>query len=140
MPGLGWVSPSKREGPRARAAGPGDLQTPPKRAAGRTAPTSGGLTSKRGRPWARARARAHADEEDGGPRSEAKDASGRRVAAARAVPVGGRRQRPRFRLHLRGRPGSAEELPYGGSQPRRGAGGGGIDLNPAPEGGRYGAR
>lgn len=139
MPGLGWVSLSKHEGPRARAAGAGDLQTP-KRRAGRIAPARGGLTSKRGRPWARAGARAHADEEDGGPRSEAKDASGRRVAAARAVPVGGRRKRPRLWFHLRGRRGSAEELRYGGSQPRRVAGGGGIESNPAPEGGRYGAR
>lgn len=73
--------------PRGRLVRAGDLQTPQGKAE-RTASARGGLTSKRGRPWVRARARAHADEEDGGPRSEAKDASGRRVAAARAVPVG----------------------------------------------------
>lgn len=125
------VSPSKREEPRARAAGPGDLQTP-KRAAGRTAPARGGLTSKRGHPWARARARAHADEEDGGPRREAKNASGRRVAAAGAVPVRGRRQRPRLWFHLLGRPGSVEELREGGSQPRRVAGRGRDRVKPRP--------
>lgn len=113
---------------------------PPESKAERTTPVRRGLTSKRGRPWARAGARAHVDEEDGGTRSEAKDASGSRVAAACAVPVRGRRQRPRLWFHLRGRRGSSEQLRWCGSQPRRVAGGGGTKLNPAPEGGCYGAR
>lgn len=90
-PGLGWVSPSKREGHVRAPRDPATYRPARGWVAEKTAPACGGLTSKRGRPWARARARAHADEEDGGPRSEAKDASGRRVAAARAVPVGRRR-------------------------------------------------
>lgn len=49
MPGLGWVSLSKREGPRARAAGAGDLQTP-KRRAGRIAPARGGAHLETGAP------------------------------------------------------------------------------------------
>lgn len=58
-----------------------------------------GITSKWGRPRNRARAGAHADKKDRGPRCEAEEAPGHGITASGAVPVRGGRQRARLRSH-----------------------------------------